>query len=225
MSQFDGAQDNSGIPVADTGWFYADLYVKLLQTRAALYMKLQEMDPTVVNKYMQQTLGCIKLHEAPLHTCPCAPPPSCTWFVADIPVPVGQIVSVSGIGMQLHSVTHYTYCEWNHFKYILKSRNPAERTRGYYTERNGKLYLISQKHEEVISVAAVWFDPVEAARDFGCDAVGHCKPFLDFDLYIPPEYAQMVIAATLDVQLGNKKLARFDIKNDAIAYSPSYAPQ
>ena len=24
LSQFDGAQDNSGIPVADTGWFYAD---------------------------------------------------------------------------------------------------------------------------------------------------------------------------------------------------------
>lgn len=225
LSQFDSAQDDSGIPVVDTGWFYADLYVKLLATRAALYTKLNDLDPTVVNKYMQQTLGCVKLREAHLHTCPCAPPPECTWFEADIPVPIGQLISVSGIGMQIHNVSHYTYCEWNNFKYVLQSRNPAERTRGYYTEKNNKLYIISKKHEEVISVSAVWYDPVEAQRQYGCDAKGMCKPFLDFDFYLPPEYVELVMAATLDVVLGNKKLARFDIKNDAIAYSPSFAPK
>lgn len=216
LAQFDGAQDEAGVPVVDTGWFYADLYVKLLASRAALYLKLHEMDPTVANKYMQQTLGCIKLKEAPLHSCPCAPPPDCTWFEADIPTPIGQIISVSGIGMQLHDITHYTYCEWNHFKYVLQARNPAERTRGYYTEKNNKLYLISSKHEEVISIGAVWYDPIEAQRQYGCDAKGLCLPFLDFDFYLPPEYVQMVVAATLEVQLGNKKVAKFDFKNDAV---------
>lgn len=225
LSQFDGAQDDAGIPVVDTGWFYADIYVKLLATRAALYMKLQEMDPTTVSKYMQQTLGCIKLREAPTHSCPCAPPPECTWFEADIPTPIGQLISVSGIGMQLREVTHYTYCEWNHFKYVLQSRNIAERTRGYYCERNNKLLLLSQRHEEVISASAVWYDPVEAQRQYGCDAKSMCDPFMDFDFYLPPEYVQMVLAATLDVQLGNKKVAKFDIKNDAISYTQAYAPQ
>lgn len=224
MSQTDGVQDDSGIPVVDTGWFYADLYVKLLASRAALYAKLAQLNPHSVSKYMQQTLGCIQLQEAPLHACPCAPPPKCTWFAADIPTPVGDLISVTGIGMDINQLTHYTYMEWSNFKYALKSRYKAERDRGYYTLKNGKLYLITQKHEAVISVAAVWYDPIEAVRAFGCDKQGACLPFMDFDIYIPPEYAQMVLAAALDVQLGHKKVARFDIKNDAIAYSPSQAP-
>lgn len=225
LSQFDSAQDDAGIPVTDTGWYYADLYVKLLATRAALYTKLHDMDPYTVNKYMQQTLGCVELNEAYLHECPCAPPPKCTWFVGNIPTPIGPLLSVNGVGMNLHSIPHYTYCEWTNFKYVLKSRNIAERERGYYTEKNGKLYIISPNHEKVISVSGVWYDPVEAQRSFGCDAKGNCAPFLDFDFYIPPEYAQMVVAATMDVQMGLKKVARFDVKNDALSYSSSQGPQ
>lgn len=209
-------QDEAGVPVVDTGWFGAALYVQVLATRAALYMALNKQDPSKVSKYMQQTLGCIKLREAPLHTCPCAPPPDCTWFEANIPAPVGPIITVTGIGMQLHDLTHYTYMEWSHMKYVVKARNKAERERGYYTEKNNKLYLISKKHESVISVGMVAYDPVEAQRNYGCDAKGHCAPFLDFDFYIPPEYVEAVIAATMEVVTGMRKVAKFDFKNDAI---------
>ena len=209
-------QDEAGVPVVDTGWFNSALYPVILDTRAALYTKLHNESPEQENVYMTQTLGCIELKEAPLHTCPCAPPPKCTWFEADIPVHVGKLITVTGIGMQLHDLTHYTFVEWTNMKYVLKARYEAERTRGYYTEKNGKLYLITMKHERLLSIRGVFYDPIEAQRSYGCDKKGSCAPFMDFEIFVAPEHLQIVMAASLEVVTGMRKVAKFDFKNDAI---------
>ncbi len=209
-------QDQSGVPVVDTGWFPAALYVQILAARAALAQKLLEIDPGTVNKYMQQTLDGIALREASIHSYPCAPPSECTWFEGDLPAPVGRLVAVTGIGMQLADLTHYTYREWTELKYTFKSRYEGERTRGYYTEMNNKIFVVSKKHEEVIRPAGIFYDPVEAERSYKCTGPETCKRFLDYPLYIAPEHVQLILSAVIEFVSGARRVTKYDFKNDAI---------
>lgn len=209
-------QDESGVPVTDTGWFNSSIYVQILAARAALVDHLYKKDPATISRYMQYTIGCIQLEEEAVENCPCTPPSGCTWFAADIPTPIGGLTAVTGIGGNLKELIHYTFRPWETIKYNVSAIISGERERAFYTEKNNRIFLISKGHEEVVSTAATWYDPVEAQRWPNCQKVDPCKNFLDYDLYIPPEYAQAVVAAALDVITGMRKTAKFDNRNDAL---------
>lgn len=209
-------QDEAGSPVVDTGWFSAGMFVNILAARAALAGHLKKTDPSQISKYMEYTMGCVRLEEERVENCPCAPPSGCTWFAADIPTPIGDITSVAGIGGNLKQLKNYTYRDWKQMKFTLEAIIPAERERGYYTERNNRLFLISKGHEEFVSVAANWYDPVEVQRWPSCNTVDPCKPFMDYNLYIPSEYADAVLKAAFEVMTGMRRIAKFDSKNDGI---------
>jgi hypothetical protein len=217
LNQFDWLQDQSGVPVTDTGWFYAQIYDELLMSRSAAAFQLMKTDPEHPPVDMIQTLGCVELTEAAVEECPCAPPSGCTWWKTDIlPPPVGEYHSVTGIGGNLEQLTHYQYRDWTQVKYSLNSRIEAERFRPYYTRRNNRVYVIQRQQVQRIAISSIFYDPVEVQRYRQCAGEAEpCRPFMDYDFYISPELEQIVVSAAAAAITGFRNVAPSDTSNNA----------
>lgn len=208
--------DVSGLPISDTGWFNAAIYESFLSARATLVRAEHEKDSAASNKYVLQNLGCLELEEVRTEECPCAPPSGCTWFrtTLPIPLPIGELHSVTSIGGNLQKLKHYTYRDWHTIKFSLQARNEAERTRGYYTIKNSYIYLASPK-VHAVSISGVFYDPVETQRHPQCGVSSTCQPFLDYPIYIDPAHYQALLISTYQLISGMKAKAPLDTKNNA----------
>lgn len=189
--------DLSGLPVSDHGWWGGAIYDQFLASRATDILEEKIKDPTSPNKFVQQTIGCVLLEEARVEECPCAPPSGCTWYRTKltIPIPIGDLISVTSIGGNLEHLEHFTYRDWVAIKYSLNARVEAERYRGYYCIRNNYLYVISKKKVNAVAISGTFYDPVEVQRT-NCQGTDYCFPFLDYSLFIDPGKYQKLLAST-----------------------------
>lgn len=220
LGQFENwSQDKSGIPAADTGWYGGAVYDQFLAARAQDIQEELMRDPSRPNKFVQQTIGCVLLEEAPVEECPCAPPSGCVWLrsAKELPTPIGDLIAVSAIGGNLERLENYTYRDWTSVKYTLQSRIQAERMRGYYCLRNNFLYIITPHADrKAAAVAGIFYDPVEVQRAYQCDgSVDLCTPFLDFPVFIDPGKLQKLLATTYQLISGLSNNAPFDATNNA----------
>ncbi len=220
LAQFENwAQDATGLSAADNGWFPASIYEQFLASRATDILEVLTKEKSTVNKFVQQTLGCIEFEETPVEECPCAPPSGCTWFKSSRPLPniIGDMIAVTAIGGNLEKLEHYTYCDWQAVKFRLNSRIPAERTRGYYCIRNHHIYILVKSKIRALSIAAIFYDPVEAQRYPLCGQVpSRCNSFVDdYDLYIDPGKYQKLLATTFQLITGMRNGAVLDTTNNA----------
>lgn len=207
--------DLTGAPPADNGYYSGAIYESFLSARATLVQAEQIKDLSSLNKFVVQNVGCIKLQEVRVEECPCAPPSGCTWFRTEIPIPlpIGDLHSVTSIGGNLEELQHFTYRPWHTIKFSLNARNPAERTRGYYTVKNNYLYVVSSQIKAV-SLSGVFFDPVETQRHPQCEPFSDCLPFLDFPIYIDPAHLQTIVISTFQLISGMRANAPLDTRNN-----------
>lgn len=214
------SSDLTGLSVADAEWFPAAIYEQFIAARATDILEELLKDASTPNKFVQQTIGCVALERVRVEECPCAPPSGCTWLRTTLPIPVviGDIISVSGIGGNLEMLQSYTYRDWQTVKFSLESRLPAERTRGYFCIRNNYLYVIQKTSPtlKALAIAALFYDPVEVQRFPQCSLTfDRCKPFLDYPLYIDPAKYQKLLASTFQLATGMKRGALLDTTNNA----------
>lgn len=198
------SKDPTGMSVSDSGWFAGAVFEQFLAARAMDISEDMKLDKSTVNKFTQQYLGCEELEEVPTESCPCPPPSECTWRVTkELPIPIGQLISVTGLGGNLEELETYTYRDWYAIKYSLNAIIEAERGRGYYTIKNGQLYLYGRDNLKAVAISGVFYDPVETARRPSCGEVfSDCEPFLDYNLYIDPAKYQKLLANTFQLIKG-----------------------
>lgn len=214
IARLNWPQDLAGVPVVDTGWFRGAIYQEIIAARAALINADREKAQWDINVWPEQTLGCLLMEEVPTEECPCVPPSGCTWFrtVFQVPETAGEYRSVNAIGGNLGKLRQLSYRDWFRIKDVFVSRIKAERARNYYTRKNNYVYTLSH---EPISVTAVFRDPIEVQRR-NCDGlVDYCKPFLDFDMYVPAEFEAPIIQLVAQSILSLRGAAPMDTTNNA----------
>lgn len=219
LSQFENwSQDKSGLSAADNGWFPGAIYGQFLAARASDILEEWRRDPTTVNKFVQQTIGCIEFEEVRVEECPCAPPSGCTWYRSTLPVPsiIGEVIALTAIGGNLQKLQHFQYTDWTDVKWRLMSRIPAERTLGRYCLRNDYVYIIQANKIRAAAMAAMFYDPVEVQRFPVCGkAPDRCNSFIEYGLFIDPGKYQKLIATTYQAMVGLGARGLFDATNNA----------
>lgn len=173
-----------------------------------------------ISQWSYITLPCVKLIKAPVHECPCLPPAGCIIYRTEEQIPeiltnydAHLIDSVSSIDGE----TIFSEISWSEKKYKNSSKYTATKPDFYI--RNRYFYITQRKGATVISVTAMFVDPIEAAAfksfcDTDCEDCQDCESPLDKEFPADADQLQKIImmASAEAVQLFSQ--GREDASND-----------
>ena len=178
---------SKGVQSDDTRLSSRDIYSMLLTARNRLIVQ-SENKHQKLSQWNYQTLKCIALVEAPIHECPCIPTLGSTIYRTKYKLPsvltdlnkhlIQSVTSIDGS-------IRYGEITWEDKKY--KSDDKYTSNKPDYFIRGGYLYITDSTEIEVITISALFQDPLEAheyvsycstcnTNDLGCTA----KTDLDF---------------------------------------------
>lgn len=177
------------------------VYEALRASRAMLiYQKAKARDTLNLQNY--QTISCIPLKEVPLAECPCAPKSGCSFLITevDIPTPIGEFYSVSSID----GTINYSYVPWDRFQYKLNDRYASTSGGAFFTTKNTKngvrLYLYNDIHKELVSITAIFGDPIKIYQYPKCDGGKElCPTPLEYPFPIDPDLLPSVYQMASDM--------------------------
>lgn len=213
------AVDRSGY-ISDENPYSNMSIVRALQDVRATEIKIALKTDLEMSEFMVQTLGCVEVEEMDRSECPCAPASGCYWLKVTNPIPVYcRITSVTGT-VASGTNPRFTFMKWDRFQYIPKSRSKATREGLYWTIRNtGKgpqMYLYGNRNLELISISAIWEDPMAVEAYKGCeseDLEAKCNP-LDVSFYTDSWMRDVIISKTWQKLLPVRSAASGDMLND-----------
>lgn len=161
------------------------IYSKLLSARNTLLTQQLNKNQKISN-FTYQVLPCVELIKADIHECPCLPPVGCCIWRTKHQLPrflTGLDFNMIKSVTSLDSNTRYSEIQWEEkkFKAVEKytSRKPD------FFLRNNYLYITDRDtvQERVITIEALFYDVIEAARFPSYCPQETCKSNLDFDFH------------------------------------------
>lgn len=178
------------------------LVYEALRSSRALLLNQKQQANQAINLANYQRIGCVKLKEADVVECPCAPKSGCSFLktVPEIPIPIGQYYSVTSIDGSIN----YSYVPWDRFKYKINDRYSSTNNSAYFTTQNTKegikIYVYNDIHKEVVSITGIFSDPLKIYSFEDCDGkVDRCFNPLLKPFPIDPELLPQVYESALQL--------------------------
>jgi hypothetical protein len=192
------------------------IYSKLRSIRVGIIdQKLNKKQ--VVSNWCYQPI-IVEMQEVPKHECPEIASDTCKVLRSKRLIP--QIFT-NMVRLQVQSITSmdgsqsYTETSWELIKYK-NARKYAKDIPEYYF-RNGYLYITDKKVLGMVSLAALFNDPIEARKfsDNCGKVVTNCISYLDYDLAIDGKIEAIIIEMTKE-QILNDFSGKDDRQNNAV---------
>ena len=201
----------------DNGWSQRLVFFYLLKYRAKILSEKMEDRKSRVSLFNRQTISCIPLEEIDLVECPCAPASGCSFLRTKYPIP--EVLSQSFIVSSIEGSINYSFVEWERFKYKLKSRISADKTRPYFTIRkigeDYHIYVYNDVHKKFITVTAVFESPLEVQVYPSCDGVvDHCFKPLDQKFILDEDLIPIMYDMAITSLVRANRSAGTDILNN-----------
>ena len=207
---------SKGSPSDDTRLSNRLIYSKLRSLRIkAIEQKLNKKQ--VVSQWCYQPIF-VEMQEVSKHECPELVSETCKVLRSKRAIP--QIFT-NMVRLQVQSVTSldgsqsYTETSWENIKYK-QGRKYTKDIPEYYF-RNGYLYITDKKVLGVISLTALFNDPIEA-KNFSdnCGKIPTmCTSYLDYDFAVDGKLEEVIITMCKDELLGDFS-GRDDRQNNAV---------
>lgn len=171
---------SKGVQSDDARLSSRHIYNKLLSVRARVVSQ-EAKKKQKISQFNYQTIFCVELIKIPAHECPCIPPLGCDILRSKYPLPK----PLSGLsGNLIESVTSIDRrikideMAMNAVRSQKGNKYTAEKTN--YFIQNKHIYIITPTKIEVVSITALFEDPLEVAKYIGyCDCTD-CKKCIDF---------------------------------------------
>lgn len=151
--------DRSGFESRSNGWSDKALLEQFLLIRSTILKQLM-VSGAEIGEQSIQNLPCVKLDEAPISTCPCAPASGCTWYRSINTIPKYlKLISINTID----GGEGFSFVEWDKIKYRTKYSRSKKATKNFYTIRTidgeSYLYIMSDRMLQLVSLTAIFEDP------------------------------------------------------------------
>lgn len=155
---------SKGSPSDDSRLSNRHIYNKLMTVRSRLIVN-QVKQKQKLSQWNYQTLPCVEMIPAPIHECACIPSKGCTVLKSKYPLP--KILTDMNRHI-IQSVSHidgsYVFPESAFELQKNKKGNRFTAKMSDYYIRNGYLYVTHNIALEVITLTAVFGDPIEAEK-------------------------------------------------------------
>ena len=183
---------NKGVESVDSRLSNRYVYSKLRTVRERIVS--QELKKKqIVNEWTYQTLPCFPMVLAPTHECPCVPSEGCEILRSECKLPqiftddnrhiIKSVSKITGTGDNFLDI-QFGETSWMRVKY--QAGYKFAKVKAEFFIHNDYLFVIHNKTLELITVVAIFNDPLQAALacDYCDTVVDPCKSYLDFDIHI-----------------------------------------
>lgn len=202
---------SKGVQSVSTRLTYRHIYESFKGFRSKLLTEKANKKQTI-SQWAYQTLPCVELIPASIHECHCVPAVGCSALKTKYPIPkiiYGMDKPLIQSVTSLNGEIVYSESSWLGKKY--KSGNKFTSGIPDYIVRNDNIIITHKGGPKIISITAVWDDPIDAAlypsycksECKGNECI-ECKSMLDFDFAID----QAMIPALIELT-ANSLIARF----------------
>lgn len=194
------------------------IYNKLLSVRAKLISQ-QSNKKQKINQWNYQTLNCVELILAMPYECPCLPPIGCEILRTKHPLPrplsnlnkhlIQSVTSVNGDVI-------FSEITWDEKKYKKSSKYTSNKPD--YFIKNNYLYITHKSGLKVITITALFDDPLEALRypSLCNDASSNCVSELDKEFFIDNDLIDSLIDLSKQELLEQFSQMKNDNTNNAV---------
>ena len=175
-------------------WSQEHLYRILLRFRARILSEKLRARGYSLSQYNYQTIPCVKIDNLDSAEESSLPYSGCivqkTLYPIPTPILIKSITSVAGN-------ISYDFIEWERLEDIKNSRFKAEKKRAYYSIKNtgegSHIYLYNDEHKEVISITAIFEDPLLIYNFPNCEGeTNPCFAPLDTEFILDPDLLPLV---------------------------------
>lgn len=208
-----------GVQSDDTRLSPRHIYNKLVTTRSKLlYDKLQYQSNLHPSNY--QLIECLEMVKVPNHECPCLPPTGCKVIRSKHKLPKMMVANgIQTIKFVRTIDRHMYYKKTTLEKERLSKGNKFFSLQNKYYVENDYLYIIQQFGPLVLSISALFEDPLEVKnfpqycpKDVETE---ECKSFLDIEFPIDAELIEPLIQLTIDELVRMFYSLPEDLSNDS----------
>ena len=196
------------------------VYNKLSTVRSFLLKQKIEKDKTL-SEHNYQTIACVELIKTHPGECPCLPPVGCLILRSKNKIPKlmnnngkHSIKSVSSID----GTVRYSETSWENKKYNSYSKYTGKNPD--YFIHNDYLYVTYSKGPKVVSITALWEDPVEVNNfeDYcynkDCEDCSDCKDHMGIEFPLDSDLLDILIARSVEELIGIFSKNRDDVTNN-----------
>lgn len=198
---------NKGVENLDTRLSNRYIYSRLRTVREVL-LSQEVKKKQAISEWSYQTIPCFPMVVAPSHDCPCVPSEGCVILKSECPLPavftdndkhiIQSVNKITGTGANFLDV-QFDETTWMRVKY--QAGRKFAKTKAEFYIHNGYLYITHNKTLKLLSVVALFNDPLEAA--LACSFCNETKPnpclsYLDYDIHIDGKLEKALIDLTAE---------------------------
>jgi hypothetical protein len=216
---------NKGVESFDSRLSNRFIYSKLKTVRERL-LSQEIKKKQVVSEWSYQTIPCVEMIIAPSHECPCIPSEGCEILKSKHKIPqiftddnkhiIKSVSKIVGTGSNFTDI-EFSETTWMKVKY--NGGNKFAKTPNSFYIHNEYLYIINNKKLEVITMVALFNDPIEAENfatilSYCPSNVNACKSYLDFDMHLDGKLDEALIQLTAEEIIYVYAQMKDDTRND-----------
>lgn len=193
---------SKGVQSTSTRLTSRHIYSKLQSVRKRLLAQ-EAKKKLKLSPWNYQTLQCVELIEIPAHQCPCLPPTGCTILRTKYKLPsilIGFNGSVIDTVSTIDRQRKFSSISLSQVPYISGNKYSSGNT--MYFIQDSFLYVITPGILDVVSITAVFEDPVEVKEfpsacsdNFGEECV-ECMDMLDMDFPLEGDKEEALLELT-----------------------------
>lgn len=194
---------SKGVESDDTRLSSRHIYNKLVSVRSRLVSQ-QAKKKQKVSQWNYQTLPCIKLIKVPAHDCPCLPPLGCEILRSEHKLPA----PLSGLSNDLidwvRSIEKSIKIDRISINALSSQKgNKYSNKKLQFFIENEYLYISTPSNLKVVSMRALFEDPLEAEQFIGyCNENGECTDcgcidFQEYDFPIDNDLVDTLVEMTI----------------------------
>lgn len=192
---------SKGVQSDDSRLSNRHIYNKLLSVRARVVSQ-EAKKKQKISQFNYQTIFCVELIKIPAHECPCIPPLGCEILRSKYALPK----TLSGLsGNLIESVTsidrRIKIDEMPMNAVRSQGGNKYTATKTNYFIQNKHLYIMTPTKIEIVSITALWEDPLEVSKYIGycdCTDCAKCVDFLEEQFPLDNDLVDAVIELSLN---------------------------
>lgn len=195
---------SKGVHSDDTRLSSRHIYNKLISSRAkVLSQKLGRKSK--ISDWSYDNIDCIELIEANPYECPCLPPLGCKILRSKYPIPkvvTGRLYNGINSVTSVDGSIIFSYVTWKEKKY--RKGNKYTANKPDYFIRNDYLYITVKQPLKIISISALFVDPIEVkeyknyCNDKDCIDCDKCFFAEDLDFNLDENLIDSVIQLTVE---------------------------
>lgn len=166
-----------------------------------------------ISQWNYQTLPCVELIKAPVHECPCLAPPGCQIYRTKYQIPevltdydshlIDSVTTIDGL-------TIFSEIGWEEKKYKAAKKYTAKKPDFYI--RNKYFYVTQRRGASLISITAMFVDPVEAAS-FKSVCEEDCTDCFDCESPLDKEFPADADQLNRIISLASQELISVFVQN------------